>query len=98
MILSVGTLQARYRRSPLDPLPLEPDVPERFEISMLPVSMVMPAGHSLRLTVTSSDFPALARNLNTGDPNGDASTLQIATNRIYHDAEHPSYVVLPVLV
>jgi predicted acyl esterase len=94
MILSGDTLQARYRRSPLEPLPLEPDVPERFEINMLPISMVVPAGHSLRLTVASSDFPAFARNLNTGDP----STLQIATNRIYHDAAHPSHMVLPVLV
>jgi putative CocE/NonD family hydrolase len=97
VILSGGTMQARYRRTPTEAVPLEPDRPERFEIEMLPVSMVVPAAHALRLTVTSSDFPLFARNLNTFDPNGKEREGQVATNRIYHDAERPSHIILPVL-
>jgi uncharacterized protein len=97
VILSGGTLRARYHRSPTKPLRLEPHRPERFEIEMMPVSIVVPAGCALRLTVTSSDFPAFDRNLNTGGPIGRESVGQVAVNRIYHDAQLPSHVVLPVL-
>lgn len=97
VILSGGTVRARYHLSPITPKWLEPDKPERFEIEMLPLSIVIPAGHRLRLTVTSSDFPAFDRNLNTGEPIGHESEGQVAVNRIYHDAQRPSHVVLPVL-
>jgi putative CocE/NonD family hydrolase len=97
IILSGGTMQAIYRHSPTAAIALDPDQPERFEIEMLPVSMVVPAGHALRLTVTSSDFPMYARNFNTGAAGGQESDGQVATNRVYHDAEHPSHIVLPVL-
>ncbi len=33
---------------------------------MMPVSIVIPKGARLRLIVTSSDYPAINRNLNTG--------------------------------
>jgi uncharacterized protein len=98
VILSGGTMHARYRRTPTAAIPLERGRPERFEIEMLPMSMVVPAGHALRLTVTSSDFPLFARNLNTGNPNGQESEGQVASNRIYHDAEHPSHIILPILM
>ncbi len=97
VILSGGTMRARYRHSPSAPVLLEPDKPERFEIEMLPLSIVVPAGHRLRLTVTSSDFPAFDRNLNTGGPIGQESEGQVAVNRIYHDVQRPSHVILPVL-
>jgi uncharacterized protein len=97
VILSGGTVRARYHRSPTKPVRLEPHRPERFEIEMMPVSIVIPTGCALRLTVTSSDFPAFDRNLNTGGPIGRESVGQVAVNRIYHDAQLPSHVVLPVL-
>ncbi len=98
VILSGGTMQALYRHTPTEAIPLDPDQPERFEIEMLPVSIVVAAGHALRLTVTSSDFPLFARNLNIGDPNGQQSAGQVASNRVYHDAERPSHISLPILM
>lgn len=64
---------------------------------MMPLSIVIPAGHRLRLTVTSSDFPAFDRNLNTGGPIGRERRGQRAINLIFHDRLRPSHVLLPVL-
>ena len=97
IVLSAGVLRARYRAGLAQPAPLEPGQPTRFDVEMLPLSVVIPAGHRLRLTITSSDFPALDRNLNTGGEVGQEASGQVATNLIYHDAVCPSRVILPIL-
>jgi putative CocE/NonD family hydrolase len=97
LILSGGILRARYRRCLWEADPLTPDEPTRFEIPMMPLSAVIPAGDRLRLSVTSSDFPAHDRNLNTGEAIDIAQKGRVATNTIYHDASRASHVVLPVL-
>lgn len=56
-----------------------------------------PAGHRIRLDVSSSNFPAFERNLNTGGNNYDETTWVIAENSVHHSAAHPSHVVLPIL-
>jgi uncharacterized protein len=43
--------------------------------------------------VSSSNFPRFDRNLNTGGAQADETALQ----RVYHDAERPSRIVLPVV-
>jgi len=90
-------MSARYRAGLDQPVLLEPSRPTRFAVEMLPLSVVIPAGHRLRLTVTSSDFPALDRNLNTGGVIGQETSGQVAANTIDHDAIRPSQVILPVL-
>jgi putative CocE/NonD family hydrolase len=97
IVLSGGILRARYRESYARPMPLEPDRPTRFDVEMMPLSVVIPAGHRLRVTVSSSDYPAFDRNLNIGAPIGQETRGRIATNRIYHDHLHPSRIVLPAI-
>jgi putative CocE/NonD family hydrolase len=97
IVLSGGILRARYHAGFEHPALLEPDRPQRFQVELLPLAIVVPVGHRLRLTVTSSDFPAFDRNLNTGGPIGGEVAGQIATNAVFHDAAQPSRVVLPIL-
>ena len=97
VIISGGALRARYRHSSKRETLLEPDRPECFEIEMMPVSIVIPKGARLRLTVTSSDYPAIARNLNTGLSLSKERRAQKAINMVYHDRLRPSHVVLPVV-
>jgi len=54
-------------------------------------------GRCLRLTVSSSNFPAYARNLNTGDFHADEVEPRTATQTILHDADHPSVLMLPIV-
>lgn len=51
----------------------------------------------LHVEVASTAFPGYARNLGTLEPIATAEMIVVATNRILHDAEHPSHVRLPVL-
>jgi uncharacterized protein len=58
---------------------------------------VFQKGHTLRLEISSSNFPRFDRNLNTGEQIQFGRTSVPATNAILHDAEHPSALVLPIM-
>jgi uncharacterized protein len=67
----------------------------RREIDLWSTSIVFLAGHRLRVTITSSSFPRWDRNLNTGRQR--ESRLVPARQRVWHGAEHLSWVELPVI-
>jgi len=68
----------------------------RIEVDLWATSIVLLAGHRLRLHVTSTSFPRWERNLNTGADSGRTTEMRVAQQGILHDAAHPSHVLLPV--
>ena len=94
-----GIVRARYRLGCEEAAPIEPDVAYEYRIELGPVGIRIPAGHRLRVTVSSSDFPYWDRNLNTGGVLGaeDIAASVVATNVVLHDAAHPSRLILPVV-
>jgi len=55
-------------------------------------------GHRIRVEISSSYFPYYLRNLNTGADNiGLERNSVVAHQRVFHTAEYPSHVVLPVI-
>jgi predicted acyl esterase len=60
-------------------------------------SQVFKAGHRIGLEIASSAFPKYDRNLNTGAPLGVTTEMAVAEQHIYHDVEHPSAVVMPIV-
>jgi hypothetical protein len=54
-------------------------------------------GHRIRLEISSSNFPRYARNQNTGLPLGTSAEIKTATQTIFHDAQHPSHLLLPLI-
>jgi len=99
IILTEGILRARYRNSFTSPELLEPDEIYELRINLWATGNVFLPGHSIRLEVSSSNFPRFDRNSNTGGIITEESSdqYQMATNRIYHNAEHPSRLILPVI-
>jgi len=95
--LTEGILRARYRESTQQSTPIEPGKVLEYKIALWSTSNVFLKGHRIRLEVSSSNFPRFDRNLNTGKPASDSDASVKATNTIYHDAEHPSALVLPVI-
>ena len=87
-----GALRARYRNGVDRPVLLTPDEPVELTIDMRATAYTVPKGHRLRLDVTSSSFPRLERNLNTGGANFDEAVPTIAVNRVYHGASRSSYL------
>jgi hypothetical protein len=95
--LTEGILRARYRESTASAKPLVPGQIYELKIDLWSTSNVFLKGHSIRVEVSSSNFPRFDRNLNTGKDGSTDATLVKATNTIYHDAAHPSALVLPVV-
>jgi uncharacterized protein len=103
--LTEGILRARYRDSQETPSLITPGQIYKLNIDVWATSNVFKKGHVLRLEISSSNFPRFDRNLNTGrnrylnaseDMNSD-QPFRSATNVIYHDAEHPSALILPIV-
>ena len=92
-----GILKARYRDSLEEATPIEPDRAYRYRIDVGPTSMLFKKGHTIRLEVSSSNFPAYARNLNTGGPHDEESEPRPAVQTVLHDADHQSVLELPVV-
>ena len=95
--LTDGIVRARYRKSPEKPEFMNPGETYKFTIDVGPTSNLFKAGHKLRIEISSSNFPRFDRNLNTGEDPGTSTRLVRASNTIYHDREHPSALVLPVV-
>jgi hypothetical protein len=60
-------------------------------------SNYFPAGHQVRIEVSSSNFPRFDRNLNTGGNNYDEVKGVVAHNEVHHSAQYPSKVELTVV-
>jgi predicted acyl esterase len=65
-------------------------------LEMGPTGYRFRAGERIRVQLTSSAFPHLARNMNTGGPIGEDVSGIVAHQVVFHDAEHQSYLILPV--
>lgn len=96
-IVADGILRARYRESMSEPRLLESGDVYEFDIDLWAVSHVFKRGHRIRLEISSSNFPRFDRNPNTGQEVAGESEMQTAVQTIFHDAEHPSYLSLPVV-
>jgi predicted acyl esterase len=66
-------------------------------IRLYPTSNLFARGHRIRLDISSSNFPRLDVNGNTGE-NPALSQIKVpAENSVYHEAEHPSHLLLPLV-
>jgi putative CocE/NonD family hydrolase len=96
--LTEGILRARYRESTKgEPKPITPGQVYEYKIDLWATSNVFLKGHKIRLEVSSSNFPRFDRNLNTGKDGSSSAEFVKATNTIYHDGQHPSALILPVV-
>jgi putative CocE/NonD family hydrolase len=95
--LTEGILRLRYRNSMERPELAKPGEVYHLMLDLWATSNVFLAGHRLRLEISSSNFPRFDRNLNTGEDQAISTKMLPATNTIYHDKEHPSALVLPII-
>jgi uncharacterized protein len=95
--LTEGILRMRYRVSREHAVLINPGQIYEITVDLWATSNVFLHGHSLRLEISSSNFPRFDRNLNTGEEIKFARNFVSATNTILHDTQHPSALVLPVM-
>jgi putative CocE/NonD family hydrolase len=92
-----GIIRGRYRNGRGPAELLMPGEVYEFVIDLWVTSNVFRKGHSIRLEISSSNFPRFDRNLNTGEPIADDASPRVAQQTVFHDAEYPSHVLLPVV-
>ncbi|MDX9723375.1 MAG: CocE/NonD family hydrolase, partial [Myxococcota bacterium] len=92
-----GRLRARFRNSMSAPELLEPGKVYEYHLDLWQTGIELPAGSKLRVEVASASVPIFSRNLNTGGHTEMETDYVPAVQTIYHDAERPSHVVLPIL-
>ena len=97
MLVADGVIRARYRDSMATPELMEPGEVYSITFDIGNIDYLFEAGHSIRLDISSSNFPKYDRNLNTGGELYKESTWVVAENTIYHDVDNPSYIMLPVV-
>ncbi len=97
--LNVGDsiVRARYRDSLEKPSLMKPGEVYSFTIEMYPTSLAFQRGHRIRVDISSSNFPRFDVNPNTGEPLNNNRRWAIAENAVYHDRDHPSHIVLPMI-
>jgi len=95
--LQDGVLRARYREGYDRTVWMEAGGVYELRLDLHAIGNFFAPGHRIRLEVSSSNFPRLDRNLNTGGNNYDETVWQVADNVVHHSARYPSHIVLPVI-
>jgi len=88
----------RYRDGYDKPLVwMEKEKVYKVTLQPLNTSDYFDAGHSLRIEVSSSNFPRFDRNLNTGGNNYDEDQPVTAHNAVHHSKQYPSQITVTVV-
>ena len=88
-IVRMSLRESRKRYSFLTPGEIYPAT-----IETIPIAYTFQRGHQLRLILSATNYPRWELNTNRRDKTGAAKT---ADNKLYHDADHPSKLLLSVL-
>jgi uncharacterized protein len=88
--------RARFREGYSKEVMMEKGKVYKIDLTPMATSIYFPAGHRVRIEISSSNFPRFERNLNTGGNNYDESQGVVAQNKIHHSAQYPSQIRLPI--
>ena len=89
----------RLRHRPNHQGLVTPNKVQKVEIELTPTSYLLAKGKRLRVQITSSNFPSIDPNPNTGKSlwNDSENEMIIAKQMVYHTSEYPSHLLLPVI-
>jgi putative CocE/NonD family hydrolase len=98
-LVRAEVFRCKFRNSWDKPEALVPGKATEIKYDMNEIAHTFKKGHRIMVQVQSSWFPLVDRNPQTfvNIPTCSESDFQKATIRIYHDAAHPSSIMLPVL-
>lgn len=90
--------RARYRNSFERETPIVPDEPFEISLDYFDIGHTFQPGHRVRVSVSSSNYPWISANPNTGLPIAtDTSPPKAARQTVFHDQVLSSRLMLPVV-
>ncbi|MFX0042078.1 MAG: CocE/NonD family hydrolase, partial [Candidatus Hodarchaeota archaeon] len=93
-ILDAG-IRARYRNGEENPQLIESGEIYKYEIDLGNTSNYFRKDHQIRIEITSSNFPRFDINSNLGGT-GKPGEYIIAEQKVYHNREFPSHLLIPI--
>ena len=97
MNLVDSVIRTRYREGWEAEKMMEPGSVYSVRIDLPPTSNLFQVNHRIRLDISSSNFPRLDVNPNTGEPVGRHTRTMVAHNTVHVSGAYPSHLVLPVI-
>lgn len=94
--VAFGMVRARHRNSIEREELITPGAVVEYRIRLTDTACRFPAGHRIRLEITSSNFPQFDRNHNTGRNDLTDADLRAADQTVYHSEHFPSRLILPL--
>jgi predicted acyl esterase len=95
MLITDGILRMRNRNSQNYWEFIQPGTIYDIDVDLWSTSYIWNTGHSIRVEISSSNYPRFLSNPNTADGIGKNITALIAQNTLYVDSAHPSCLILP---
>ncbi|MDW7760389.1 MAG: CocE/NonD family hydrolase [Acidobacteriota bacterium] len=93
----MGIKRARYRFGYEKEVLLTPGKTEKITIDLFDIGHTFLAGHKIRVEISSSAFPWINPNQNTGNPVATDKEWKTAHQTVFHDKTYPSHVILPIM-
>ena len=96
MGIADGVLRMRRRNGRDKSDLMKPGQTYEATIDLGSVSNLFAAGHRIRIDISSSNYPRIEPNANTGEDPWVSTRRVKARNTVYHDLLRSSYVELPI--
>jgi predicted acyl esterase len=99
-LIQDGIQRMRWRHGPMQrlPVPMKPHTVYKVNVSLWNTSYVFPAGHRIRVVVSSANSPRFKPNPNTGLPLAqEDGRMLVADNTVHHTHSQASVFILPVV-
>jgi putative CocE/NonD family hydrolase len=91
-----GVIRMRNRNGKEKPELMKPGQTYQAVVDLGTVSNLFADGHRIRVDVSSSNYPRIEPNPNTGEETWSATRRVKAKNTVYHNARRASYIELPI--
>ncbi|MCE2983962.1 MAG: CocE/NonD family hydrolase [Parachlamydia sp.] len=75
----------------------KPGQSAKIEVDLWATSLVFAKGHSIRVTVSSSNYPRYEKNMNVGLIGSRKGESKIAKNTVLMGEKYPSHILLPIV-
>lgn len=96
-VLAHGARRGRFVQGTDAVRPLVPEEPALFDVTLGPVAYTVPQGTRLAIVLTGTGTPRYDVNPNVATPVAQDPLPTATTLRVFHDAAHPSAILVPVL-
>lgn len=100
LMVASEVFRGRFRKSFTHPEPIPPNQIEEYVIDLHEINHMFRKGHRLMVQIQSTWFPVIDRNPQRYVPNifeAKDSDFQPATQRIFRNTTHATYIDLPVM-